>query len=399
LQYRRRPAEAFESQVSLAVGVTVHPAGTSFHFNDNQYIKGANVSTESITLYYRAAGSDKIYQTALKEKDGGYVVNFAYGRRGSTLQSGTKTIMPVSFNAAKKIYDKLVREKTQKGYTPGANGTPYSGTDNAQRSTGILPQLLNPVDEAKAEKLLADSTHWMQQKLDGKRVIIQVGDKIVGINRKGLTIGLPETIIRSAAKIAMPCILDGEAIGDMFYAFDLLSRNGVDYRASPYRTRYEALVRLIGKGVGSIKIVETYVLATDKRAAFERLNRANTEGVVFKNPSAPYTPGRPASGGAQLKFKFVATGTFIVAGVNAGKRSVGLEVFNTSGQRQYIGNVTVPPNQKMPKLGAFVECRFLYCFREGCLFQPVLLGIRDDVDASACTATQLKYKPEEEDYE
>ncbi len=355
------------------------------------------MNKERVTLYYRDHSSDKIYHTEMVELNDGFGVNFAFGRRGSTLQTGTKTHAPVTFDEAKKIYDKLVREKTQKGYTPGANGTPYSGTDNAQRSTGILPQLLNPVDEANAEKLIADSTHWMQQKMDGKRVIIQVGDKIVGINRKGLTIGLPESIVTSAAQIGTPCIIDGEAIGDTFYAFDLLSLNSKDYRASPYRARYEALVRLVGDGVGSIEIVETFALATDKRAAFERLKRANAEGVVFKNPAAPYTPGRPASGGPQLKYKFVTTGTFIVAGVNAGKRSVGLEALSDSGRSVYVGNVTVPANHKMPAIGTIAEIRFLYAFREGCLYQPCFLGVRDDIDRSDCTTAQLKYKSEEND--
>ena len=98
-----------------------------------------------------------------------------------------------------------------------------------------------------------------------------------------------------------------------------------------------------------------------------------------------------------MKFKFVATGTFIVAGVNAGKRSVGLEVLNAAGQPQYVGNVTVPPNQSMPKVGALVEVRYLYCFKDGCLFQPVMLSIRDDIDMKNCTTAQLKYKPEEDD--
>ena len=100
------------------------------------------MTAENITLYYREGSSDKTYQAAIEPKDGGFVVNFAFGRRGTTLQTGTKTSAPVPFNEAKKIYDKLVKEKTVKGYSPGADGTPYAGTENAERSTGILPQLL-----------------------------------------------------------------------------------------------------------------------------------------------------------------------------------------------------------------------------------------------------------------
>ena len=72
--------------------------------------------TPSATLYYREGSSDKIYQCAVQPSGPGYIVTFTYGRRGSTLQTGTKTSKPVGFDEAKKIFDKLVREKTAKGY-------------------------------------------------------------------------------------------------------------------------------------------------------------------------------------------------------------------------------------------------------------------------------------------
>ena len=71
-----------------------------------------------ITLYYREGSSDKIYHAAVEAAGTGFVVNFAYGRRGSTLQTGTKTAKPVEYAAARNIYDKLVFEKTAKEYSP-----------------------------------------------------------------------------------------------------------------------------------------------------------------------------------------------------------------------------------------------------------------------------------------
>jgi hypothetical protein len=43
--------------------------------------------------------------------------------------------------------------------------------------------------------------------------------------------------------------------------------------------------------------VKTLKSPKEKRAAFDRLKAENAEGVVFKNKDAPYTAGRPASGG------------------------------------------------------------------------------------------------------
>ena len=44
---------------------------------------------EHITLYYREGASDKVYQASLQPQNGGFVVHFAYGRRGSALATGS----------------------------------------------------------------------------------------------------------------------------------------------------------------------------------------------------------------------------------------------------------------------------------------------------------------------
>jgi bifunctional non-homologous end joining protein LigD len=82
---------------------------------------------EKVTLYYREGTSDKIYQCAIEPAGKRFVVNFAFGRRGSTLNTGTKTSSPVDYDEAKAIYDKLVEEKKnhpKTPYTEGENGTP-----------------------------------------------------------------------------------------------------------------------------------------------------------------------------------------------------------------------------------------------------------------------------------
>ena len=138
---------------------------------------------EHITLYFRQGSSDKVYQASIEPKEGQYVVNFAYGRRGSTLNTGTKTSSPVSYDEAKAIYDKLINEKMAKGYTPGENGTPYQNTAHAEHHTGIYCQLLNPIEEDQVSKFIHDPAYWMQEKLDGRRLLISKrGDHVTGIN-------------------------------------------------------------------------------------------------------------------------------------------------------------------------------------------------------------------------
>lgn len=56
-------------------------------------------------------------------------------------------------------------------------------------------------------------------------------------------------------------------------------------------------------------------------------------------------------------------------------------------------NVTIPANQPIPKVGDVVEVRYLYAYRDSlALYQPVYLGLRDDVDPGECTVQQLKFK-------
>ena len=63
---------------------------------------------ETITLYFKQGSSDKVYQAAIESKDGGHIVTFAYGRRGTTLSTGTKTQAPVDYATAKGIYLSLI---------------------------------------------------------------------------------------------------------------------------------------------------------------------------------------------------------------------------------------------------------------------------------------------------
>jgi bifunctional non-homologous end joining protein LigD len=66
-------------------------------------------------LFFKEGTSDKEYHAQLKSHDDGWTVNFQYGRRGSVLRADSKTPQPLPYEEAKKIYDKVVREKVGKG--------------------------------------------------------------------------------------------------------------------------------------------------------------------------------------------------------------------------------------------------------------------------------------------
>ena len=352
------------------------------------------VTPERVTLYYREGSSDKVYQAAMEPAGNQFVVNFAYGRRGATLTTGTKTSSPVDYAAAKKIYAKLVSEKKAKGYTEGADGTPYQHAD--KHASGILPQLLNPIEEAEVELLLRDDNYCAQEKFDGKHLLVRKqDDDLEGINKKGFIVGLPQTVANDLRKLSDSFIPDGESIGDNYHAFDLLEHNGDNLRPLPYRLR---LVRLVNLLLSSsphpyVRLVETAFTTIQKTELWERLRRENREGIVFKRLDAPYTPNKPNSGGPQLKFKFVAEVSVVVAKINI-QRSV--EVSLLKGRSLVsCGNVTIPANHEIPRVGDVVDVRYLYAYPDSlALYQPVYLGPRDDVEAGECLVSQLKFKAE-----
>jgi bifunctional non-homologous end joining protein LigD len=357
----------------------------------------AQAPGKSATLYFRQGGSDKVYQAEIQAKGDGFVVNFAFGRRGTTLQTGSKTAGPVDYQAALKVYDKLVSEKMAKGYAPGQDAAPYQNTEREALATGVFPQLLEPIDQEQAARLLADSDFWMQEKFDGKRILIQkTGGQVVGINRKGLAVALPENIARHALAVGPgQWLMDGEAVGETYFAFDLLEYDGADLRKENYHLRLDALgVMLAGAGKGAIRPVETTRLAARKQKMLADLRLAKAEGAVFKRASAPYTPGLAA--GDQVKLKFTATASCLVVKVNGTKRSVALALMDR-GKSVSVGNVTIPANQPIPRPGSIVEVRYLYAYPGGALYQPVCLGVRDDIEPGACQLAQLKYKAGSED--
>jgi bifunctional non-homologous end joining protein LigD len=246
---------------------------------------------ESISLYYREGRSDKVYLVQLEPCDGGFVVNLQFGRRHSTLQSGTKTPAPVPYEKAKNIYDRLVAEMKGKGYVEDESGTPYQNSELAGRQSGLLPQLLNPIDEARVDELIADS-HWcMQEKNDNWRLLARkAAEAIEGINRKGIFVGMSSAIEQAVRTIGGDVVLDGEAVGDIYWVFDLLELDGEDLRDSSVAQRFSKLSLLLegSSSDGALRLIPSAWNPSAKRKLFDRLKAERAEGVVFKYIGAKY---------------------------------------------------------------------------------------------------------------
>lgn len=344
----------------------------------------------STTLFFTEGSSDKVYSAQLEAKSDGWIVNFQYGRRGSSLTAGSKTPEPVAYEKARKIYEKLLAEKASKGYTPCESGERYQSTENAGRTTGLVPQLLNPIEDSQLDTLISDDAWLAQEKYDGERrmAIVSV-DGVTGTNRNGLIVPISarlEEALRSIAAVpdadlsAGRIVLDGEDLGDSgFVPFDLLELNGRDLRAVPYSERLRLLDELLTEADTFIGRPFTYRGTARKRDLLRQLRESNAEGIVFKRSDAPWNAGRPNSGGTALKFKFTASATVVAFPGREGKRSVEMRVLDADGVSLVpVGNVTIPANAAIPAEGELIEVEYLYAYPEGSLFQPVYLRRRVD---------------------
>lgn len=358
----------------------------------------------SISLAFCEGTSDKVYQAEVVDAGNGlYTVNFAYGRRSGTLNTGTKTTSPVSLDEATKVYEKLVLSKTAKGYKPTGSGEGIASSITAsvrdvdQRDTGIYPQLLVAISEDQAERYLNDDDWCAQEKFDGKRMSVRKSTaSVLAANKKGLSIGFPDTIAKAVEAFISSFLTDGEAIGDRLYTFDLLELNGADLRPLPYVDRLGHLNDLLGNNLNkAVVVAKTAIGTAAKRKLMADLKAAKKEGIVFKRLSAPWSAGRPQSGGPAIKCKFYKMASVIVLKVNA-KRSVAMGVLD--GETVVpVGNVTIGPDKNIPPAGALVEVRYLYAYKGGSLYQPTYLEDRtDELNRSECVIGQLVYKPEDD---
>ncbi len=317
---------------------------------------------QSTSLHYREGNSDKVYHAAVEPKGDGYIVTFTYGRRGNTLATGIKNDTPVPLETATKLFNKLVASKVAKGYQPdGETAKPYQQSGDEGRDSGIRCQLLNPVEKEDLSRLLIGRTHCLQEKHDGRRLMVRkLGDTITGINRRGLVVAIPNPIREAVEHIPFDVLIDGEAVGDTLHAFDLLEVKGNCLRHRRYLDRHAGLLMVIPPNLPALRWVSTSIDPNDKVEIYEELRSTNCEGVVFKEVDAPYSAGRPNSGGTQLKYKFVESASFIVSAINH-KRSVTLCLLDGT-ELVCAGNVTIPPNHEVPAKGEVVECQVSLLF-------------------------------------
>jgi bifunctional non-homologous end joining protein LigD len=364
---------------------------------------------KEIELFYQEGTSDKVYNAMIVKDGDAYSVKVSWGRRGSTLNTGTKAIK-VALAVAQKKYDSLVREKTNKGYQaitaevqPAAVAPPVgegsgSKAPRARAKVGHAAQLLTPIEDDELADFLADDDMVAQQKIDGMRVLAHVSDgEILVTNRDGQKSKAAD-LRRFAGLEYLPngTIVDGELLDDGYWLFDVLQFGGEDVRERGYLDRWNLLDGELEPALtGDVRIVPIAAGKSKKQKLHDKLRKAGAEGLVFKHRDAPYTAGRPSSGGPQRKHKFIKNADVVIL-ENAGNAYLmavydGRTLFEVG--KVFAGTTNASRKALDAALGRgekpVCEVKYLYATDDHQLFQPVFVRARTDKPAKQCLREQL----------
>lgn len=341
--------------------------------------------------------SDKEYHAQVMRCEGGFKVNFQYGRRGGTLQVGTKTPAPVMLNEAIKIFQKLVNEKVKGGYQLSANPKETSMTETPVQSavrTRFPIEDLDEIEEPQVAPFLTRDDYWLQLKVDGeyRQIEKRANGTYVGFNKEGNAVGaIPTEVLYELKKIeAKSFFMVGEQVGTTFTAYNLYEFDGEDLTKRPHKERHEKLESLIPANSRHVIMIVTWKTREQKIAGLKALHENRCEGAVFVKWNAPYRAGKSR---VHKKFKFVKSLSAIVVGIgHKGHNSATLGLIDATLEKVIeVGRCSLNGKPTV-KVGWVVEVLYLYATSGRRLYQPRMKCVRTDVPQSACTVKQMIFK-------
>jgi bifunctional non-homologous end joining protein LigD len=206
---------------------------------------------------------------------------------------------------------------------------------------GPLPKAVSPMLPSLTEKAFSNPNWLFEPKLDGYRVIATVEDGAVRLaSRRGLDCS-PEYPWLVEALRQQPfrdAVFDGEIVALdengrssfqmlqnraseqhpllLYYAFDLLYRDGYDLRGVALDQRKELLATSLIPS-DRVRVVDTY--PEDGVTLYEATKQAGMEGIVAKRRDSRYETGKRTE--AWLKIKATRSEEFVIGGYTPGSGS------------------------------------------------------------------------------
>lgn len=256
----------------------------------------------------------------------------------------------------------------------------------------FAPQLASPMTLTEIGRYVVDDGWVMEQKLDGHRLALVLSPdappKAITRNGTYYTRTLPASV-QNLRSDPGP-VIDGELVGNTFWAFDILAEDESMHRMALHARR--AVLERFVTDFEALRVVPQARTTEEKEhlllhAAAERL-----EGVVVKRIDSPYVGRRSR---AWLKAKFVSTADVVILAVrDDGKdsASLGIRMSTPAGDKWVeVGRCSL--NGKPPvAVGDVVEVRYLYVQHPEAprLYQPDLTRVRKDKSPLDCDGSDFR---------
>ena len=279
----------------------------------------------------------------LKAKEDGDKVNwllFKERDQAADVKADILTKRPESVKSGRRIEELVAKPKPGRGVAPKPAKVP--GAVQEAMPARLEPQLATAVASPPTEE------GWLHEiKFDGYRTAAHINEGVVTfITRSGLDWSKRYGRLKMAFE-SLACesaIIDGEVVvtddkgisrfaalqdalaaGETykltFYAFDLLYLDGWDLTKVALRKRKELLGQLLGGVTAKSALQLSDHVSADGGALYEQASEMGLEGIVSKQASSIYSPGRSP---AWAKVKARAVGDFIVAGYTVSEAAEGL---------------------------------------------------------------------------
>lgn len=251
------------------------------------------------------------------------------------------------------------------------------------------------------KKAIVSEDFAIEPKLDGVRALTTIDDgKVTFLNRHGKPLSAAST---NAARPVLAAqlerdfggggywVLDGEIMPDgSYWIFDLVEAPGVCNADHPFYSRREALEHMAEllnwEDNKLIHVVSHAVSEAGKAALVAMIMADGGEGVMIKKLNERYSERRVRH---SLKWKITSTADVIVTNRNSdGKCNASLAVVDSVGKLIDVGDVSMIGRPDVP-VGTVLEVKFLYVTEGTRLYQPRVVGVRDDKSPAECGLDQL----------
>lgn len=254
--------------------------------------------------------------------------------------------------------------------------------------TNLGVMLLSSLEE-DPQTLITNKNYAMSQKLDGRRVLIECGErKAIGFSRQGEPCDLPDSVENQLSKTPNKFVFDGELLNNTYWVFDIVEIPSGSIRERSWIERQELVETLVNDNMfPNIKRVVQHYTTESKQAFFERCRDSGAEGVVFQRLSGVYRSGRSSDA---WKHKFVSEVDCVITDTHEGGRENLVLALYDGDALVSVGKVSsLTGDGPTLSVGDVCTVRCLYATGSDRLFHPTKPKRRTDKSPHECTINQL----------